>query len=331
MTMFSYHSASSLAEGMQRLDSDAADAVRLLAGGTDLLPLLKAGIEHPRTLIGIRRIPELSAEVALDEGGARLGTLATLGQIAHHPQLAQQYPALVQAAAQAASPQLRNMATLGGTLLQRPRCWYFRDPAFRCWLKGGSVCHARSGMNQGHAIFDTGICRAAHPSDLACALHAYDACVELVGPHGGRSLRIADFLQPPTEERRRESILGADEFIVAVRLPAADSRDRSIFIKAMERNAWSFATVSVAARMRRSAETIESVDVVLGAVATIPWSIGRRLEAMCNRGYDDQHMVATVRTAFDDAEPLAMNGYKVPLARALTERALRELSGRRSA
>lgn len=329
MRKFSYHSAGSLAEGIRHLDSDPADSVRLLAGGTDLLPLMKSGIEQPDTLIGIRRIPELTTEVTIDETGARLGALTTLGDIAEHPDLARRYPALAQAAAQAASPQLRNMATLGGTLLQRPRCWYFRDPAFRCWLKGGSVCHARDGMNQGHAIFDTGECRAAHPSDLACALSALDASVDLRGPQGTRSLQIADFLQPPTDQRRRETVLAADEFVVSVRVPTAERLGRSIFLKAMERNAWSFATVSVAARIRHRGEVIEAVDVVLGAVATIPWSIGPRLDEMCNRGYDDQRMVATVRAAFDDAEPLAMNAYKVPLARALTERALRELAADR--
>ena len=326
MNPFSYHGATSIEDGLRVLAEATPANSRLLAGGTDLLPLMKSGIERPQMLIGLRRISDLPADIKVKSDGTRLGALATLAQIARHPILAEQYPALTQAAQQAASPQLRNMATLGGTLLQRPRCEYFRSPGFHCWLKGGTVCHARTGSNEDHAVFDTGVCRAAHPSDLACALAALDAEVELMSRRGLRCLPLVDFIQPPDDARRSETVLAAEELIVAVRLPSAKRLGRSIFLKTMKRNAWSFAQVSVAARLSLRAGLIESIEVVLGAVATTPWSIGPRLKALRNEPYNDARMMSAVRSAIDDAQPLSMNAYKLPLARALTERALRTLA-----
>lgn len=326
MNPFAYHAATSIADGLRELAEATPSTSRLLAGGTDLLPLMKSGIEQPQMLIGLRRISDLPADITIESDGARLGALATLAQIARNPLLAEQYPALTQAAQQAASPQLRNMATLGGTLLQRPRCEYFRSPAFHCWLKGGTECHARTGSNEDHAIFDTGVCRAAHPSDLACALLVLDAEVELMSHRGVRRLPMAAFIQPPEDARRSETVLAPEELIVAVRLPAAQRVRPSIFLKTMKRNAWSFAIVSVAARLSQRVGLIESIEVVLGAVATTPWSIGPRLSGLLDEPYDDARMMSAVRSAIDDAQPLSMNAYKLPLARALTERALRNLA-----
>jgi xanthine dehydrogenase YagS FAD-binding subunit len=198
---------------------------------------MKSGIDQPELLIGLRRISDLSAGIAIASDGACLGALTTLAQIAGHPTLAEHYPA----STQAASPQLRNMATFIGTWLQRPRCWYFPSPAFYCWLKGGAECHARTGSNQGHAVFDTGVCRAVHPSDLACALTALDATIDLKSRRGARCLPIAEFLQPPVAERRCETLLDPDEMVIAVRLPPTATLGPSIFLTAMERNEWSFA------------------------------------------------------------------------------------------
>lgn len=326
MTPFSYAAPNTLADGLAASPPDASSGARYLAGGTDLLPLLKTGIDRPQAIVSITRIRDLPRDIVCTDRDTRLGALCTLADIAHHEGLQARHRALVQAARLAASPQLRNMATLGGTLLQRPRCWYFRHPSFHCWLKGGTECHARQGLNQAHAIFDTGICRAAHPSDLACVLCALDADVELLGRGGARTVPIREFLRPPEDERRTETILDAQEMIVAVRVPAAAPGTRSIFLKAMDRASWSFATVSVAAALRMEAGELAAVELVLGAVATVPWPIGDRLASLLGQALDEKRVKEVLRNALDHAQPLAMNAYKVPLARNLAQRALLTLA-----
>lgn len=318
-----YAAPATLAEGLAAsAPPRPPNRVRYLAGGTDLLPLLKSGIDDAQALVSLRHIEDLPRDIACREDESRLGALCTLADIAQHAALATRHRALVQAARMAASPQLRNMATLGGTLLQRPRCWYFRHPAFHCWLKGGSECHARQGLNQAHAIFDTGVCRAAHPSDLACALVALDARVELQGPDGSRRIDLREFLQPPTPERRTETTLRPHEMIVAVRIPTAVPGTRSIFLKAMDRAAWSFATVSVAATLRIEQGKLAALELVLGAVATVPWPIGERLACLLGHALDEKRLADALRDALDQADPLTMNAYKVPLARRLAQRAV---------
>lgn len=327
MMPFSYTAPHSVAEGIEARVSATATRTRYLAGGTDLVPLLKSGIEQADRLVSLRRLHDLPRDIACTEAGAQLGALCTLADIAGHEELRTSQRALVQAAALAASPQLRNMATLGGTLLQRPRCWYFRNPTFHCWLKGGTVCHAREGLNQAHGIFDTGVCRAVHPSDIACALVALEARIELLGPRGPRQVGIRDFLQPPEPSRRTESVVEPAEIVAAVRIPAPQPATRSVFLKEMDRAAWSFATLSVAARVTFEGTRIASLEVVLGAVATVPWAIGHALSDLIGTDYDDERTQAALRAALARADPLVMNGYKVPLACNLARRALRELAG----
>lgn len=324
MRPFSYVAPDTLDRTLEALGGPHARSHRPLAGGTDLVPLMKAGIERPETLISLRRIEGFPRDISLAEDGAvRLGALCTLADIEGDATLARLHPALVQAASQAASPQLRNVATLGGTLLQRPRCWYFRHPDFHCWLKGGNTCHARDGANPGHGIYETGICRAAHPSDIACVLLALGACVEATGPDGPREIAVGEFLRPPEAQRRRETTLREQELVLAVRVPAGEPGVRSVFLKSMDRAAWSFATVSVAARMRLEGDRIAALEVVLGAVATVPWTIGEALAPLLGKPLDEARVNAVLRQAIDErATPLAMNGYKVPLARSLAKRAI---------
>jgi len=226
----------------------------------------------------------------------------------------------------AATPQLRNMATLGGTLLQRPRCWYYRNPHFRCWLKGGSECNARAGQNQLHAIFDTGICRAVHPSDVACALALFDAEVCVQAADRKRAVPIGAFIAPPEDARRTETLLGPDELVVSVHVPAPPHGQRSVYLKVMDRAAWAFATVSVAGSMRCENDRIAAVAMVLGGVATVPWPITAHLQSVVGEAPTDAAFAAAARAALADAEPLGMNAYKVALAQSLVRRALRALA-----
>ncbi len=228
-------------------------------------------------MIDIKRLVDLDDDIAEGPDGLTIGALATLAEIEDDPLVRARCPALAEAAALAATPQLRNMATIGGNLLQRPRCWYFRDPDIDCWLKGGDDCPAREGENQLHALFDVSPCVAVHPSDPATALVALDAVVRLRGAQGERELRCCRLLRSRRQtERRCETILAADELIVAVRLPPQGDGARSTYLKAMERKVWAFALVGVAASLRMEGNRMADARLVLGGVSlTCPGALAR--------------------------------------------------------
>src|SRR4051794_27095553 len=192
MRAFEYARAASVEQAPDLLKGEHSlmNGSRFLAGGTDLLPLMKADVVRPTTLVDIKRADGLPNRSEARDGGLGLGALTTLGEIGGHPEIGQRYQALAEAVSQAATPQLRNMATIGGNLLQRPRCWYFRSSLFHCWLKGGTECHARDGENQHHALMGESPCVATHPSDAATALIALGASVRLHGHGGERSLAV---------------------------------------------------------------------------------------------------------------------------------------------
>ena len=326
MKPFDYVAPGSVDSSVHALRGSSADAARLLAGGTDLLPLMKARIAAPRLLVSLKRATDLPRSIEADDRGLRIGALATLAEIEQHAGIVHDWPVLAQAAASAATPQLRNMATVGGTLLQRPRCWYFRNERFHCWLKGGAECTARAGENAFHALFETGPCRAVHPSDVACALVALDAQVEVRAAKGTRSIALGAFFAPPTDERRRETMLGAHEVVLAVRVPRPARGTHSVYLKAMDRAAWAFATVSVAAVLRSNTNgLIDEIAVVLGGVAAVPWRVDAA-QALKGVRADDAAIGAVAREALAGADPLRMNAYKVPLAEALIRRALTMLA-----
>src|SRR5438046_809777 len=219
MRPFEYVSPTTVDEALALLGQDGDSASRPLAGGTDLLTLMMADIAAPSRLVNLKRLSEIPSGIEETAQGVTLGALTPLVAIEMHPLLQRRYPLLAEAAALAATPQLRNMATLGGNLLQRPRCWYFRNPRFHCWLKGGDECQAREGENQHHAIFDRSPCVAVPPSDIAPALLALEATVRLRGQHGERTLPLAKFFALPTDARRTETVVGSDEIVLAVQLP----------------------------------------------------------------------------------------------------------------
>jgi len=307
------------------LDRDEAGNIRPLAGGTDLLTLMKADITAPESLIDIKRIPDLSG-IRYSDDGLTLGGLTTLAEIETSDVIRRRYPLFAEAASVAATPQLRNMATLGGNLLQRPRCWYFRSRHFHCWLKGGDECQDRDGEHQLHAIVGGGPCCAVHPSDLAPALVALDAEVRLRGTAGERSLPIADFFQPPSEDRRAETVARPDELITAVRIPPPGS-GRGTYLKAIDRKVWAFALVSVATFLRLGESRITDARIVLGGVAPVPWRASAAEAALRGSVPDDAILDRAARAALADAEPLQHNAYKVLLATTLVRRALAACAG----
>ena len=326
MRGFEYTSAHSLAETFDLLGQGSAGATRPLAGGTDLLTLMKADVAAPTRLVDIKRLTDLPRGIAETAEGVRIGALTTLSAIESDPTLLARYRALPEAVAAAATPQLRNMATLGGNLLQRPRCWYFRNALFDCWLKGGSECPAREGENERHAIFEQDPCVAVHPSDAASALVALDAAVRLRGPRGERTVALSDFFAPPTADRRTENVLDADELILDVTIPTPAAGTRSTYLKAMDRKVWAFALVGVAAAVRVEEGRIAAARLVLSGVANVPWRVVAAERALVGAAPDAATFARAAEAALADAAPLAHNAYKVPLAQALIRRALSDLT-----
>jgi xanthine dehydrogenase YagS FAD-binding subunit len=329
MKPFEYASPPTIDEVITLLGQDRDGATMPLAGGTDLLPLMKADVAAPSRLVNIKRLAELPGGIEETAQGLTIGALATLTEIETHPQIRRRYAALAEAAAVAATPQLRNMATLGGNLLQRPRCWYFRNPRLSCWLKGGEECPAYAGENQFHALFGGGPCYAVHPSDLAPALLALDAQVRLRGRGGERMLPLAEFFALPAAERRTETVIGRDELLLSVRIPPLPDGMRSTYLKAMDRKVWAFALVGVAAVARVGGQTgrrLEDARLTLSGVATIPWRAGVAEQELIGADASPELFARAAETALVGAEVLDHNAYKLPLVKTLIRRALKRLA-----
>ena len=290
-----------------------------------MLTLMKADLYAPQRLIDIKRLAELDNRIEEEPSGLTIGALTTLAQLEEDPRVRARFPALTQAAALAATPQLRHMATIGGNLLQRPRCWYFRNPRIPCWLKGGDDCPARVGQNQLHALFDVSPCVAVHPSDPATALVALDGSVRLRGTAGVRELSVAELFAPPTDDRRTETVIQSDELIVSLRIPTRPGA-HSTYLKAMDRKVWAFALAGVAAAIQMDGGRIVAARVVLGGVAPLPWRSTAAENILTGAKVSDAVIARAAAVALDGAQPLAHNGYKITLTQALVRRALQELT-----
>ena len=247
---------------------------KLLGGGTNLIDLMKMGVETPSQLVDINRLPLTQIEELPNGKGVRVGALVRNSDMAEHPLITSRYPVLSQAVLAGASPQLRNLATTGGNLLQRTRCYYFYDPAFPACnkRKPGSGCGALDGFNRIHAILgQSDQCIATHPSDMCVAMAALDAVVRVQGPKGEREIAFADFHRLPGNTPDRDTNLARDELITAVDLPAIPFATRSHYLKIRDRASYAFALVSVAALLDLDGGQIRSVRIALGGVAHKPW------------------------------------------------------------
>ena len=328
MRPFAYSRPDSITEAIALLapDGQAAGQSRALAGGTDLLTLMKADIAAPARLVDIRRLAEIPDTIEATAQGLTLGGRVTLSEIERHPEINARYRALAEAAALAATPQLRNMATIAGNLQQRPRCWYFRNASIPCWLKGGDHCPAHDGQNEHHALFGGGPCYAVHPSDPATALLMLDAEARLCGPGGERTLPLRELFALPTDARRTETVVAPDELILSLTVPPLPDGTRSTYLKAMNRKVWAFALVGVAAALRIEDGRIVEARLALSGVAPIPWRVPTAEHVLLGAVPDAAHFAHAAEAALADATPLAHNAYKVPLAKHLIARALAEVA-----
>ncbi len=321
MSLFSYTKPRALGEALRLLKNGTV----AIAGGTDLVGLIRSGLARPDALVDLTGIEGLRGWSREKGKGLRIGALTPLAELETSPQLRKVAPIIGQSLRDAATVQLRNMGTVGGNLLQRNRCWYFRDEAVPCWLKGGTRCFAAEGENRYHAILGAAECVMVHPSDLAPALIAYDAEIELASRVGRRTVKLGTFYIAPTGRQRKEHAIKKGELVTTVRIPESALERRGAYLKAMDRKAWSFALVSVAAAARIQGGKAHDVRVVLGGVAPCPWWVPAAHAQLEGSSLDDNACLAAADTILAGAQPLRDNGYKVTLARELIRRALRSL------
>jgi xanthine dehydrogenase YagS FAD-binding subunit len=312
--------------------SDIADAVRLMAadpqskfiaGGTNLVDLMKENVERPTRVIDISRLP-LKAVEQTPDGGVRIGALVPNSDLAWHPLIEQRYPLVASALLAGASQQLRNMASTGGNLLQRTRCHYFYDTATPCNKREPKAgCSALQGLNRQHAILGhSEACIATHPSDLCVALAALEARVWMTGPEGERSIAFSDFHRLPGSTPQRDTNLNPDEIITAVELPAKGFAANYSYLKIRDRLSFAFALVSVAAALELEGDTVKEARLAMGGVAHKPWR-DRGVEGMLRgKAASEGNFKAAADLFLRDAKGFAHNSFKIGLAHRAIVRAL---------
>ena len=323
MNAFEYVNAQSVAEVGELLAANG-QAARIIAGGTDLLGEVKQGTARPSRLVGLHSIDDLRG-IRLNDRGMLIGAMTTIAEIAEHEHVRSRYAVLAEACDSVATPQIRNVGTLGGNLCQKPRCWYYRSPLFDCLKKGGDRCFAHEGMNKFHAIFDNGICPAVHASDTAVALCALNARALLVSSDGARTMPVEDFFVLPDEDATVENVLRPGEMVAEIEIPATSPNLRSVYLKAKERQAMDFALASVALSLDVSDDVVSHARVVLGGVAPTPYRARGAEDALLAMRVGDADFERVGRIAAEGATPLSDNGYKARLVSGLVSRAVRTL------
>jgi xanthine dehydrogenase YagS FAD-binding subunit len=297
-------------------------AAKFIAGGTDLVQLMKDLVEQPRHLVDLERLPLRAVELAATR--TRIGALATMSDVADDAALAARHPLIAQALLASAAPQLRNMATIGGNMLQRTRCVYFRNTAFPCNKRvPGSGCPAIAGDNRMLAIFGgSALCVATHPSDLAVALVALDASLELTGPGGSRTVALADFHLVPGTTPQHETVLRPGEIITSVSVPAGAAGQRSHYLKVRDRASFEFALVSAAVVVALDQGRITRARVAMGGVGPKPWRLPAVEAALVGEPATRAAFTAAAAKAAEGAHALADNGFKIVLMQRALVRAL---------
>jgi xanthine dehydrogenase YagS FAD-binding subunit len=323
---FSYERARDVAHA---IELGSMPGSKFIGGGTNLLDLYKSGIERPTRLIDVTRIALNSIE-QLPDGGVRIGAMASNTQAANHPLVRGPYRVLSEAILNGASAQLRNMATVGGNLLQRTRCYYFTDPTFKQCNKRepGSGCAAIDGFNRIHAILGASdSCIATNPSDMAVALVALDATVRLAGPDGERAVPAGEFHRLPGDAPQADSVIRQGELIVAVDLPPSPFAAHSHYVKVRDRASYAFALVSVAAALDLQDGVVRDLRLVLGGVAHKPWRAVEAEDLLRGQALSGDGIARAAAAAVAGARPYQHNAFKVELAQRAIVRAVRLAGG----
>jgi xanthine dehydrogenase YagS FAD-binding subunit len=321
MRPISYARAADVSEAIATVLADPESAY--LAGGTTEVDLLRLDVVRPTALVDINDLPLDSIE-ELADGGLRIGALARMSDVAEDSAVSDRFPVIAQALLLGASPQLRHMASMGGNLLQRVRCSYFRDGVSPCNKREpGTGCSALHGINRGHAILGTSEhCIATHPSDVAVALVALDAIVHIEGPRGARSIPISDFFLLPGETPHLEHPLEHGDLIVAIEVPSSPVARTSLYLKVRDRESYEFALTSAAVALHVDGGAIADVRLALGGVATKPWRAHRAEQLLIGARAERATFAIAAREELADAVPRGMNAFKVELAQRTIVRGL---------
>jgi xanthine dehydrogenase YagS FAD-binding subunit len=327
MKAFEWTNPANINEAVKMLNvtssSDIDEAPRPIAGGQDLLTTMKDYTSRPVRLVNLKNISGLNT-ITLTARGLTIGALVTLTELEEHAGVRKSFPGLAEAAHSIATPQIRNLGTVGGNLCQRPRCWYFRLEEVICLKKGGSECYAASGENKYNAIFGGGPSYIVHPSDLAPILVALGATVAVTGATGKRVIPLDKFFTLPSEGNiRRENVLKNDDIITHINVPASALAAKSTYLKFKERESLDFALASAAVALRLGPnQAVRESRIVLGGVAPIPWRVPAAEKFLVGKKLTPDVLAETAKIALAQAEPLEKNKYKIPLTQTLVRRAL---------
>ena len=328
MNNFEFSRAADVADAVSQIAVDPN--ARFIAGGTNLIDLIKEGVTRPSRLIDITRL-QLNTIEDTSDGGLRIGALVPNSDLAYHPQIEKRYPLLASAILAGASPQLRNMATTGGNLLQRTRCFYFYDTTTPCNKREpGSGCSAVDGLNRMHAILGTSEdCIATHPSDMCVALAALGAVVVAAGRNGERHIAFADFHRLPGDTPQIDTNLNSDEIITAIELPPHGFAKHYSYLKIRDRLSYAFALVSVAATLEIDNGVIKEARLALGGVAHKPWRDQRSEAQLSGAPATRESFARAADTILSDARGFGHNNFKIELSRRAIVRALTQAAGGR--
>lgn len=317
MKAFAYVNATNEKEALAALANAERGRLLPMAGGMDLLGLMKDYIVSPDRVVSIRNLDQT---IAGADGGLRIGAAAKIIDLVEHAQVRKMYPALVTAAEDVGTPQIRNVGTVGGNIMQRPRCWYFRNEEFNCLKKGGSRCFAVEGENQYHAIFGDGPCHIVHPSSLAVPVIAYGGRFRIAGPNGTREIDAGQFFQMPNQNLYGETVLQPNEIVTHLLLPAPGQRSATYEVRFKQSHDWPLAAASV--NLVMSGPTVKSARVVMGAVAPIPWRVQAAERVLAGKAITEAIATEAANAALAGARPMTGNAYKIQIAKTAVKRAI---------
>ncbi|MFT7618824.1 MAG: xanthine dehydrogenase YagS FAD-binding subunit [Planctomycetota bacterium] len=310
-------------DGAVRVLGSDFDKTPIMAGGTDLLAAVKEHITEPDMVVNLKGIKGIS-DVVETEAGLEIGALVKLDELAGNKLVANGWAALVDSVASTATPQIRNVGTIGGNLCQRPRCWYFRHEDYNCTKKGGHECYAFEGENTYHAIFGTGMCQIVHPSNLAGPLIAYDAKIEIQGPKGSRTVALEDFFVTPEQNIKRENILKPNEILTKILIPKASASKNSSYYETREKESFDWALCGASFNLKMDGKTITQARVVFNAVAPVPIRRKDLEKMLVGQKASDSLFEKVSKAAVKTATPLHQNEYKIDLLKTVIVRGLKK-------
>ncbi len=309
------------ADELAALLNETREPVALMAGGTDLIDELKSGVEKAGLIVDLRKVEGLSG-IAREKDGLRIGAMVRVVELAEDAAVARDFPSLRHAALSLATPQLRNLGTVGGNLCQRPRCWYYRDPQVVCRKKGGFNCYAFQGRNKYHALFGGGSCFIVYPSDLAPALISLGARVTVGTGKGDKVVPLEQFYALPDVNVSRENVLEKGQFLKSVWVPAPKPGQKAAYVKLKERGTWDFALVSAAVAGVVQGGVFTDIAVVMGGVAPVPWRLKKAEDVLRGKPATEALVRQAADAALADAAPMKENGYKTDLVYAALKEAV---------